>query len=247
MLDTWHLRDGVGLADGAPGLVRDHLWWERKEKIQSLRRQGFSYGEIRSRLPFSVAKGTVSRWCREIELTPEQLDRLDQLGKECWYRNRLKGSKANQSRRKEEIEVIRSRAREAVPKLSQAALWAAGLMLYWAEGGKTHDLEFSNSDPSIVRFMMKWFRKFCRVPEEKLKAYLNIHSGQGEAAIKEFWSDVTGIPTARFGKSYIKKEGTGHRKNILYNGTIRISICNRDLFHKVQGWIEGFTERYSGR
>ncbi len=221
-------------------------WWQKKEQIQTLRRRGLSYQEIRVQLPFPVAKGTVSRWCRDIELTPKQLDRLDKLKQWSWYRNRLKGSKAIQQQRAEEVKAIRARASREVPKPCRKALWMAGLMLYSAEGGKTDDLEFTNSDPHAVRFMMKWFREFCGVPGEKFKAYLNIHSGQNNEAIKRYWSDVTDIPVVQFGKSYIKKEGTGHRKNILYNGTIRISICNRDLFHKVQGWIEGFNQRIFG-
>ena len=106
--------------------VRDHLWWERKEKIQGLRREGLSYGEIRVQLPFSVSKGTVSRWCKEIELTPEQLDRLDGLKGQAWYRNRLKGSKTNQRARAEEVAVIKERARAEASQLAQKELWVAG-------------------------------------------------------------------------------------------------------------------------
>lgn len=221
-------------------------WWEKKEQIQALRRQGLSYGEIRARLPYSVAKGTISRWCREIELTPEQLNRLDQLKSECWYRNRLKGSKTTQRRRAEEVAAIKADAQADTPRFTRKELWLAGLMLYWAEGTKKNDISFSNSDPNIIRFMMRWFREICRVPDGKFKMYLNIHSGQNDSAIKAFWSEVTGVAVSQFGKSYVKREGTGHRKNILYNGTIRVTICNRDLFHRIQGWIEGFAQRISG-
>ena len=221
-------------------------WWKKKEQIQALRRQGFSYREILDRLPFKVAKGTVSRWCKDIELTPEHLDRLDRLKSGSWYRNRLKGSKAIQRRRAEEIANIRAEARAGVPHLTQKELWLAGLMLYWAEGGKKSDVCFSNSDPNAVRLAMRWFREICRVPNEKFKLYLNIHSGQNDAAMKTFWSRITGVSLSQFGKSYVKKEGTGHRKNVLYQGTIRINICDRNLFHTIQGWIEGLAQKISG-
>ncbi len=221
-------------------------WWEKKEQIQGLRRQGLSYGEIRARLSFSVSKGTVSRWCKEIELTPEQLDRLDQLGRECWYRNRLKGSKTTQRRRAAEIEIIKTKARVEVAELFKKKLWVAGLMLYWAEGSKTHSVCLTNSDPQLVRFMMAWLRKFCKVPEEKFRARMHIHSGQDEKSIKNFWSEITGIPLSQFGKCYVKKEGTGHRKNILYQGTIQVAISNRNLLHTIQGWIEGFSQKSRG-
>ena len=59
--------------------------------------------------------------------------------------------------------------------------------------------------------------------------------------MKMFWSEVTGIDLSRFGKSYVKKEGTGHRKNILYQGTIQVVIGNKNLLYKIHGWIKGFS------
>ena len=94
--------------------------------------------------------------------------------------------------------------------------------------------------------MMKWFREICSIPEEKFKAYLNIHSGQNDELVKAFWAQVTGLPRSQFGKSYVKKEGTGHRKNLLYHGTIKIQICDQDLLHTIHGWIEGFCENDFG-
>ena len=221
--------------------------WEQKDRIQGLRRQGFSYREILARVPFTLARSTMSHWCRDIELTSTQLDRLDQLKQTSWYRHRLLGAKTTQRRRAEEVAAIRAEARIAVSDLARNVTWVAGLMLYWAEGSKAgKNVAFCNSDPLMVRFMMGWFREQCRVPEGKFKAYLNIHSGQDDIAIKTFWSGVTGLPLDRFGKSYVKQEGTGHRKNILYHGTIRITISNCNLLHTICGWIEGFTEQHTG-
>ncbi len=220
--------------------------WEQKEAVQSLRRQGLSYREILSRVPFTLARSTISNWCKEIKLTPEQLDRLDTLYRTSSYRNRLLGSKATQHRRAAEVEAIKIKAREKVSRLRQNELWLAGLMLYWAEGCKTYQVGVSNSDPRLVTFMMKWFRECCRVPEAKLKAYLNIHSGQDDISVKEFWSRVTGLPLSQFGKSYVKKEGTGHRKNRLYRGTVRISICDMNLLWRIHGWIQGYCDMVLG-
>ena len=246
MITSWYVRETPETEYTAPSAKNLPLkWWQKKEQIQSLRRRGFSYKEILAQLPFEVAKGTVSRWCREIELTPDQLDRLDHLKSGSWYRNRLKGSKVNQSRRAEEVAAIKAAARSEVLELSNRELWVAGLMLYWAEGSKTHSVCLTNSDPKMVHFMMFWFREFCNVSEDKFKARLHIHSGQDEQSMKRFWSKVTGLPLSQFGKSYVKKEGTGHRKNILYQGTIQVTICNKNLLHKIQGWIEGFVRKSS--
>ena len=221
-------------------------WWQRKDRVQSLRRQGFSYREILRQIPFAVAKSTISDWCKHIELTSTQLDRLDQLYKESSYRNRLLGSKTTQRRRAEEIKTIRANACAEAAQRCHDPFWVAGVMLYWAEGSKTQAVGIANADPELIRFMMRWFRMTCEVPEEKFKAHLHIHTGQDENVMKVFWGDVTNLPLTQFGKSYIKREGTGHRKNILYQGTINIKICNRNLLHRIHGWIEGFCEMKVG-
>ena len=216
--------------------------WEQKELVQSLRREGFSYHEIIQRIPFSLARSTMSHWCKDIELTPKQLDRLDGLYREGSYRGRLLGPKTTQRRRAAEVEIIQAKAHAEVADLQRNKLWLAGLMLYWAEGNKAHRVGVSNSDARLIAFMMKWFREYCRLPEGKFRAYLHLHSGQDEQAMKAFWANVTGLPISQFGKSYVKKEGTGHRKNILYHGTMRISICDRNLLWKIHGWIQGYCD-----
>ena len=216
--------------------------WEIKEKAISLRKKGLSYREIRGKIP--LAKSTVSDWCKDIKLAEEQIARLSQLKKNGGYAGSLKGSKVNQERRAMEIHQIKEAAKSEVSLLIDERLWLAGLMLYWAEGHKSNNVGVSNSDPGIIKFMMEWFRVYCNVDNTKFKAHLNLHSGQDEDEIKEFWSKIIKLPKEQFGKSYIKKEGTGHRKNILYKGTLRIDICNLNLLHRILGWIEGVIDLF---
>ena len=216
--------------------------WEIKEQVATFRGQGFSYKEIMRFFP--VAKSTVSNWCKDIELTDSQIQRLQERKKQGSYAAGLKGSKANQERRAKEVQQIKESAKSEVPLLMNNNLWIAGLMLYWAEGNKSKNIGVTNSDPNIIKFMMEWFREYCDVDDAKFKLYLNLHSGQNEEKIKEFWYELIKLPKEQFGKSYIKKEGTGHRKNILYKGTLRIIICNSNLLHRILGWIEGAIELF---
>ena len=56
--------------------------------------------------------------------------------------------------------------------------------------------------------------------------------------IKKFWSDITGIPLDRFGKSFIKPSNKGYKKNNLYYGTIKVRVPKgTDMKHKIFGWI----------
>ncbi len=214
--------------------------WERKELVRKLRKGGLSYKEIKQRIPFIISKSTISDWCKDIELTDEQKDRLDKLFKEGSYRGRLLGPKTTQERRAKEIEEIKRKARLEIPLLTENEFKLAGLMLYWAEGAKSgHHVDFTNSDPILIRFMASWLRIVCKVPEDKFRASLHLHSGQNEKQIKAYWSRITNIPIRQFRKSYIKKEGSGYRKNKLYKGTIKIRVCDSNLLYKILGWIEG--------
>lgn len=211
--------------------------WETKEKVKKLRKQGLSYKEIQKLVP--IAKSTVSNWCKNITLTPKQKRLLNKK-----YDTQHKGAQANRLKRKREIKKIRSLAKQEIKKLAQNPFGLAGLMLYWAEGSKTQYVGICNSDPNMIQFMMKWLREIGKVPEYKFKAYLNLHSGQDDKKTKRFWSKITDIPQAQFGKTYIKPEGVGFKKNLLYNGTVKIVVCNKNLLHRILGWIDGYKEHY---
>jgi len=211
--------------------------WEKKELVRGLRREGRSYKEIRKQI--FVSKSTISHWCKDITLTPKQLSRLNINRRVGGYVGSLKGAKSNQLKRTKEVQVIKAAARSEISPLAKEEFRIAGLMLYWAEGNKSQKVGFSNSDPELIRFIMQWFRKICKVSEDKFRVYMQLHSGQDEMERKIFWSNVTGLSFSRFGKSYIKKEGSGHRKNNLYNGTLLINICDKNLLYKILAWIDG--------
>ena len=211
--------------------------WEKKELAQQLRREGLSYKEILEQVP--VSKSTISRWCRDIELTPEQKERLK--AKRASYHGQLRGAKVQQARRIAETGRIKTLAKSELKPLTDYEFKVAGIMLYWGEGDKAHHkVGISNSNPELIKFMMRWFREVCHVPESKFRVQLHLHSGQDEAQMKQFWAGITGISLSQFGKSFIKSEGTGHRKKVLYNGTIKITICDVRLLRKILGWIEYF-------
>lgn len=207
---------------------------QEKRKVQSLREQGLSYSEILQKI--SVAKSSVSFWCRNIKLTPQQWDRLINKRKEASGT----GSKIIAERRAKEIQKIKALSRKEIRKLNFYELKIVGAMIYWAEGSKSRGggVEITNSDPELIKFIIYWLEKVCKILPYKLKARLNIHANQDDRKMKKYWSKITGIPLNRFGKSYIKPEGTGHRKNILHNGVIRIRFGSENLRHKVMGWIE---------
>ena len=229
-------------------LERAALWpslkrWERHELAQDLRRLGLSYREIGAVIP--ATKGSLSAWCRDVMLSPDQHARLASTRPAAETRIRV-GAR----RRAEAIarrNRIRRLAREKAAQFHRDPLWAAGVAAYWAEGSKKQDIRFANSDPGLVRLFIRWSVAYLEAEPGSFTAKLNIHSGQDDEACKREWSALTGIPVGSFTRSYIKPEGTGHRKNTLYLGTMTVRLRNSgDRLQTVLGWIESMSAGCGG-
>lgn len=214
-----------------------------KEKIEAirLRKLGKSYSEIRKKV--KVSKSTLSLWLRDIKLTPAQKGRLYITLRR---RNAYKGAKVQQERRIERTKQIIAEAKKEVKYFFENPLFLSGLMLYWAEGDKSDEQEtvkFSNSDPAMIMLMMKWFRKICKVPENKFRVCLHIHELHCRKDMESYWSKITGVPLNQFHKIQIKPTSLRHRRNRLYNGTCVIRINNVDLFRRIKGWKLGIIKK----
>lgn len=203
-------------------------------KAIELRKEGKSYSDILGAI--KVSKGTISRWLKNIPLTREQ--KLLLKGR---MRSRYAGAKANQAKAEERKNKIIKAAQMEVQQLIKHPLFVAGLMLYCAEGTKAGStVAFTNSDPEMIKLMMRWFREVCAVPENKFRILVFIHSQLVNVDWKEKWVEVTGVPVSHFSRPYIKPTITRHRKNKLYNGTCVIKISDVALFARIKGWQIGF-------
>lgn len=210
--------------------------WERRELGRELRVAGLSYREIAQIIP--VAKGTLSLWCRDLELTPDQRERLRSLRPDAEVRRSV-GMKRRQLALQRH-EALRHAGRLEAARLARDPAWIAGTVAYWAEGAKrSNALLFSNSDPGLIILFLRWGSEFLEIAPERYSARMHLHRGQDEEERLLFWSAKTGLRAGQFGRAFIKPEGTGHRKNVLYNGTLLVRVrTSADLLHRVEGWID---------
>ncbi|HYF04854.1 MAG TPA: hypothetical protein VEA59_01645 [Patescibacteria group bacterium] len=210
--------------------------WSLKEKAREMRRQGSSYNEIR--VKFNIAKSTLSDWVRDIPLSDDQKKRLYarkdggmtgiRIAQEMFWNKRMTAFNSGL-----ELYSIHYRDPDFI----------SGIMLYWAEGDKANCFGFSNSDAEMIRFMAKWVSKYLGYSPLHMTAFMHLHSGQSELDMIQFWSGITGIPPVNFRKTFIKPEGSGYRKNILYHGTIKIRAKGKGSTYalfKVLGALAGF-------
>jgi hypothetical protein len=213
-----------------------------RDKAIELRLKGYSLNEIRGEL--KVAKSSVSTWVRNVELTESQKTRLQQKG---FYREAVEKRRTSRlASEKIKRDLVINIAQSSIGKISKKQLWLIGVMLYWAEGGKTQNLvRFSNSDPRMIKIMMFFFRRVCEVPEVKFRAHIHIHPHLDHKKAEKYWSTVSGIRSMQFYKTYrIPNKSSQNKKDSLPYGTLDVYVMNSELFYKITGWAQGIFSSY---
>lgn len=212
---------------------------EEKLFAQELRKQGLSYSQIRSKV--TVSKDTLSRWCRDIPLTDEQINNLSIKRTMGGLKGSIIGAKNQQKRRIEETLRIYKEGKLKIGLVSKRERFIAGVALYLAEGTKADRVcAFSNSDPYVIQFMTNWFTEFCNVTPANMRGAIWLHEELSEKYAKEFWSKVTGI--SHFHKTYIARNKSGSkkiRKNIHKYGVFSIRFSSATIHRTIIGWIAG--------
>ncbi|HCP08647.1 MAG TPA: hypothetical protein DIT25_02525 [Candidatus Moranbacteria bacterium] len=217
---------------------------EDRNRAIKLRIQGKTYKEILEIIP-DLPKSTLSGWLKNFKLNAEQEKRLKENIEKITNNARIKSAWTKRRKKQEKIDRIHKEAKAELPKLISNSLFLVGISLYWAEGGKTQEaVQFSNSDPRLIKIMMKWFKEICNVPSNKLKIHIYIHGIYKKENCEKFWSEVTRIPVSSFGKTTYKQTIHKVKKNLSYKGVCRIDINNVDLFRKITGWQSGVFEKF---
>ena len=196
--------------------------------------------EIAVRL--GVAKSSVSRWTRDIELTPEQraaLERADDLTERRRALAASARSAAARERRRRAQEHGRTLARRGDP------LHQAGCMLFWAEGSRSRNhVRFTNSDLAMHRYFLRFLRRWYAVSDDDVGLSINCHLGHGLAleAIERLWLDGLGLPPASLRASTVdvaSRASKGvHRP--LVHGTARLSVNSTWIVQSIYGAIQEY-------
>jgi len=216
---------------------------KEKNKALKLRERGESIKDISKKI--GISRSTVSFWCRDVELTPEQLNNLHQKMIRGGYKGRMIGARAQYERRINKIKKYNKEGIKEIGKLSDRDLLIAGLALYWGEGSKKRrGISLSNSDPRVLQLAIKFFQKIFHVKKNELTGYIGInqiHKNRIEE-VEEYWSKVTKIPRNQFTKTtLIKAKNKKNYSNFsIHYGTLTIKVRkSADLYYRVMGLIEG--------
>lgn len=212
-------------------------------KARDLRSRGMSVNAIAKDL--GVSKGTVSLWSRDIILSVEQLEKLRDSSLKGAELGRLKSALLQKQKRLKIIENSKEFGKEKLAELTDRELLIAGLALYWGEGSKKgREFSFCNSDPEMVKFLLRWLQKCFQVNTKDIKASVGINEihREREEVVRTYWSEVLGVPLKQFTKTSFKKV---NNKKVYQNfndhyGTVRIKIAkSTSLYYKVIGLVDG--------
>ena len=183
---------------------------EEQERARELRAASWTLADIAAEL--SVAKSSVSRWVRDVDLEPNERRSARKRGP-----NKLERAKAA------EIERCRIDGAETIGSLSEREFLMAGLGLYAGDGAKEGtSVHFANSNPALIAFFCRWFRRFFTVDESRLRVTIYLHAGLDLEAAEIHWSAATGIPRTQFNKAYRAVPDDTRRSNRHVHGCCHV-------------------------
>ena len=130
-------------------------------------------------------------------------------------------------------------------KLSQRELMILGAGLYSCEGtkfridcrgGKHYEVDFTNTDPRLIRVFLRFIRECIGAPEDRIKAQLFIYPDHNENKLLKFWSNITKIPLSRFTKVIHMTQRSGRFKPSEH-GTLKVRYHHKENFLTIQAII----------
>jgi len=215
---------------------------EEQIKARNLRKKGVSIRDISKIL--KVSRGSASLWCRDVVLTEKQIEKLHKQMVKGGYSGRLKGAHIQKESKQKKIRYYTEKGRQDIQQIKKRELLIAGLALYWGEGSKKDSrVRFCNSDPVIIKFIMRWFREILNVAEDRFIMHVMINRIHKERLndVNIYWSKETSISIEQFRKPVLIKSKNEkiYENHFHHYGTLTIGIAkSSDLFYQIMGWLE---------
>jgi hypothetical protein len=223
-----------------------------KAKAQELRVTGLSIHEIAQKL--SQPKSTISYWCRDIELTYTQIEKITKRHKHESTARLLRAAEKKRFERLSRERGARHLGKSDIGSFSDRDLLLLGLGLYWGEGYKqgSRELGFTNSDPRMIQAFMKWMMVTYGVHKNDFICRVGINESHRDRVgdVMNFWSTQTGLPSSQFTKTSLMKTVVTKKYDNpeQHFGTLRIKVRRgAGLRERILGSIQHIADITSRR
>jgi transcriptional regulator with XRE-family HTH domain len=211
---------------------------DERRQARELRAKGCSVREIERRL--GLARSSVSLWVRDVELTAEQRAALMARMRTSQAAARERKAAAARAVRKTYQDEGRVMARE------RDGSYAAGCMLYWAEGDKQRNsVRLSNADPEVLVFFADFLREHFGVRDEQMSVYCNLFADHvaRQNEIERYWLERLELPSSCLRKSIVNvysKYTSKKRSNKLPYGTCKLAVHSTCIVQTIFGSIQEY-------
>lgn len=214
-----------------------------KDKVKYSRLKGETIRGIAKKLNMSFS--TVSFWCRDIRLSASTIKKMKFNKKERSAKGLLKYSELKRNQRIKNTIVQKKQGANMLGKLSKRDLIMVGLGLYWGEGYKesNDEMGFTNSNPQMVRFYLKWLN-LNNISKNSLIFRLSINEifKNQEKKIKNFWTKFLSVKENQFSKTTLiktKLKKASIKQTDTYKGILRVKVRRGlSLKNKILGAID---------
>jgi transcriptional regulator with XRE-family HTH domain len=213
---------------------------EEREQARRMRREeGLSIKAITAAL--GVSSSSVSRWVRDIDLTPDQLAVLQAANPI------LNGQRTGTERSSAIARGRRLAAQQHGRELARREdpLHEAGCMLYWAEGARSRNqVVFTNSDADMVAHFLEFLRRCYGVTDDRLALRVNVHLGNGLTLpeIEAWWLDRLGLPPSCLRQATVNNvsRASQRKRRTLPYGTVRLAVNSTFIAQSIYGAIQAY-------
>ena len=205
---------------------------ETRREARELRRKGWSIKRIAKEVEAAVS--SVSFWTRDIELTPEQREKLHQRPPGM----PKAAGEARKRKMRADIDQAEQDARETWDRLQDDRLFLFGIALYIAEGRKGTDglVAVANTDPRVLRAVKAFFLKIG-IENADLRAHAQVPKGGSDPDdALVHWAGELGIGWNRFNKvTVVPRRKNGNKYPF---GTCTLKVSNIHIKRRVNVWMD---------
>jgi len=151
----------------------------KKVLAQEFRRKGLSISEIAEKLGMQRS-GSISKWCCDISLTPEQIERLEKKQKSGSYKGRMKFLERLRKTRIEEVALFR---KQGIKEICQISDNKFSLQVKINKIHKDRIQEVENYWSKLTGVSLTQFNKTVLIKSKSKKIYPNHNNYYGTLRI----------------------------------------------------------------
>ena len=129
-----------------------------------------------------------------------------------------------------------------------------GIIIWWTEGTKAYrekhwqswiyPVDVTNTNSDIINLFLDFLRNDIGINESRLKLQLQIHEGDNQEQIENYWSKTTKIPKTTFTKTIIRPKGNKMGKSM---GTCKVRYSDKATYLKLENFLKNVLSSFDKR